>query len=103
MTEHLPDCMMPDGAEPCIGYRELRAEIKRLREQLHYANGTCDLAMKHRDEAEAEIERLRMALEVVWGSGAVAGLSCEEQVRRAMDHGLPTADDVRGILKEQKS
>ena len=34
MTEHLPDCMMPDGAEPCIGYRELRAEIERLRAAL---------------------------------------------------------------------
>jgi len=34
MTEHLPDCMMPDGAEPCIGYRERRAEIERLRAAL---------------------------------------------------------------------
>jgi hypothetical protein len=35
------------------------AEIGRLREEVHYAKGTCDLAMKHRDVTEAEIERLR--------------------------------------------
>ena len=23
----LPDCMMPDGAEPCLGFRELRTEL----------------------------------------------------------------------------
>jgi chromosome segregation ATPase len=40
----------------------LQAEIERLTEQLHYANGTCDLAMKHRDAAEAEIERLRASV-----------------------------------------
>jgi hypothetical protein len=38
------------------------AEIKQLKEQLHYANGTCDLAIKHRDAAEAENERMRTAL-----------------------------------------
>jgi len=36
----------------------LQAEIERLTEQLHYANGTGDLAMKHRDIAEAKIARL---------------------------------------------
>jgi hypothetical protein len=75
---------------------EAGAEIERLRaERLAFATES--------EERKADNERLRAALEVVWGSGAVAGLSCEEQVRRAMDHGLPTADDVRGILKEQKS
>jgi hypothetical protein len=29
MTPHLPDCMMPDGAEPCKGFRELLAEADR--------------------------------------------------------------------------
>ena len=41
------------------------AEITRLREQLHYANGTCDLAMKHRASAESENERLRAALQSI--------------------------------------
>jgi len=40
-TKHLPDCMMPDGAEPCVAYSELQA--------LCESNG----------KAEAEIERLR--------------------------------------------
>ena len=37
----LPDCMMPDGADPCAGYHELQdnydkleAEVKRYREAL---------------------------------------------------------------------
>ena len=41
-----------------------------MKEQLHYANGTCDLAMKHRNTAEAavrqdakKIARLTAALE----------------------------------------
>lgn len=34
MNRHLPDCMMPDGAEPCKGYSELREENDKLRTQL---------------------------------------------------------------------
>jgi hypothetical protein len=30
----LPDCMLPDGAEPCRGFLELQAENARLREAL---------------------------------------------------------------------
>jgi len=26
----LPDCMMPDGGEPCIGYQQLRAQVEEL-------------------------------------------------------------------------
>lgn len=64
----LPDCMMPDGAEPCRGYGELRDEVERLRERLgphglevvmiagagHYVNATV----------KAEIERLERGLKV---------------------------------------
>lgn len=41
----------------------LAAEVDQLKEALHLANGVADLAMKHRDAAEAEVERLRGALE----------------------------------------
>lgn len=30
MTRKLPDCMMPDGAEPCLGYRQLERELASL-------------------------------------------------------------------------
>lgn len=33
--------------------------VKELQEQLHYAYGTCDLAIKYRNEAIAEVVRLR--------------------------------------------
>jgi chaperonin cofactor prefoldin len=36
----------------------LLQEIKRLEDEAHYNRGVCELAMKQRDEAEAEIERL---------------------------------------------
>ena len=40
-------------------------ELAHLKEQLHYANGTCELAMKHRDDAEKELERLKSAMRSV--------------------------------------
>lgn len=46
-------------------------EIERLSEDLHYTRGTCDLAMKHRDIAEAQLvalsaenERLRQEITI---------------------------------------
>lgn len=37
----------------------LRAEVELARDGWHMANGTAELAMKHRDEAEAEADALR--------------------------------------------
>ena len=31
MTMTLPDCMMPDGADPCIGFLEIQNERDRLK------------------------------------------------------------------------
>jgi hypothetical protein len=31
MTNIFPDCMMPDGAEPCKGYQQMQVENERLR------------------------------------------------------------------------
>jgi chromosome segregation ATPase len=42
----------------CWQRDRLAAELKRVREQLHEVDGACDLAMKHRDAAEAERDRL---------------------------------------------
>jgi len=36
--------------------------IEKLEEQIHYANGVADLAMKHRDYAEQRVEKLEAAL-----------------------------------------
>src|SRR5688572_6155276 len=38
--------------------KEMLAEITRLREEVHYANGVAELAMKHRDEAEVRVKEL---------------------------------------------
>jgi hypothetical protein len=45
----LPDCMMPDGADPCIGHRKLVTEVESLRAALA--------------DKERQIERLRALLE----------------------------------------
>ena len=34
----LPDCMMPDGAEPCGAYRALQAELARVRDERDNVN-----------------------------------------------------------------
>lgn len=43
--------------------KRLLSSHATLRESLHYANGVADLAMKHRDAAEAEAATLRAANE----------------------------------------
>jgi hypothetical protein len=40
----------------------LREDVKHWQEVAHYATGVADLAMKHRDMAEAENARLREQL-----------------------------------------
>lgn len=75
MSEILPDCMMPDGADPCAGYHQLRREIEQLQAKLHCMCGSpidhsaweghaavsmYDYAL---DRAEAESARLRALLD----------------------------------------
>lgn len=42
---------------------DLRKQLDEAREAAHYSYGTAQLAMKHRDAAEAEVERLRKVVE----------------------------------------
>lgn len=37
MIDILPDCMMPDGAYPCVGYHQVYNENKKLKAQLKVA------------------------------------------------------------------
>lgn len=80
----LPDCMMPDGAAPCVGFRELEARADKaeavladtrehlLAEQKEVVamvvdaresyRRAYDKARNERDDALAEVERLRAAM-----------------------------------------
>lgn len=49
----------PIDDRPCSRCSVLEAERDQAYESLHYANGTAELAMKHRDEAESVIEQIR--------------------------------------------
>ena len=51
----------------------LRARVASLEESLHYANGTADLAMKHRDDAEKRVAELERALLLIEPSGDFSG------------------------------
>lgn len=81
-SQPMPDCMMPDGTEPCAGFRvenerhnqerelnnSLHAEIERLRkENFALASGMChdgygDEGGSWRCKYQDEIERLSAAL-----------------------------------------
>ena len=52
------------NARACVSSatEALRAEVAEARDGWHMANGTAELAMKHRDAAEARAERLAEAL-----------------------------------------
>ena len=52
----LPDCMMPDGAEPCVGYQELDEQVGVL------VKTVMKIGAKRRD-IEAENRKLRAILD----------------------------------------
>lgn len=51
--------MMPDGADPCLGYRQQADTIARLREERDACQGTADLNYQRLQAAESENARLR--------------------------------------------
>ena len=80
----IPDNLIRDYAranmEPLIAEIEaLRAELAEARDGWHMANGTADLAMKHRDAAEARAEGLAEALREAKGRmlGQVKWVACD--------------------------
>jgi hypothetical protein len=40
MAAVLPDCMMPDGAEPCEGFQQLGKQVEQLHAKLHCMCGS---------------------------------------------------------------
>ena len=112
MTDYVCNCNFEDGecqapqgcrsveelrkAWPLVS--ELRAEVERLN-LLGYANAW------HTTENErlrAEKEKLQALLRRVLNDNAVRGMMLSgmyKEVRAALDEGLPTAEDVKGILK----
>ena len=60
MKHSLPECMMPDGAEPCQGYTELRKEFLALDSAARIAG---DTHASQRADLEQRIEELKSQLE----------------------------------------
>jgi hypothetical protein len=61
--------------EAVNAYEPLKARLAEVEEKLHYVNGVADLAMKHRDAAEARIAVLEKVLESIrqYGSDTLSG------------------------------
>jgi hypothetical protein len=55
MSQILPDCMMPDGAEPCKGYMDMKDEVKRLREALEAVDSETVLTGQLKELVDAAL------------------------------------------------
>ena len=71
----LPDCQMPDGADPCKGFMQLASELDHAHKQIAHwqriAGQGITIERELRRESirqQKEIERLREAL--IWCSGS---------------------------------
>lgn len=65
LEQLLNDVQHIGGAESAAYARAVEAAIKErdeLREAAHYADGVACLAMKHRDEAESELDALKQRI-----------------------------------------
>ena len=61
----LPDCMMPDGAQPCIAFSNLEAEIERLNQTFALREKSLQDEIKRlRDENKSLAEKTIKALEM---------------------------------------
>ena len=69
----LPDCMMPDGADPCAGYHELQDNYDKLEGQLLAMHVTLN-------DQEAEVERLETM--VRWARADSEALNIENKILR---------------------
>lgn len=79
--------------------------VRILRAPIEYPNGMLSSGTVQRimGEGADEIERLRGALESIANNTCCEG--CQEAAkvaRAALDHGLPTAHDVLGILRPEQ-
>lgn len=61
----LPDCMMPDGADPCVAYQRLRDQNESLRKE-------SDRLLRIADSELADVERVRDALGVALNRATTA-------------------------------
>jgi len=72
-------------------------DIEHYKEDAHYANGVADLAMKHRDEAEAKVDDLEVEIQRL-------RYKCDMQaniLRRLTPEKFPDTLFISGVLGER--
>lgn len=83
----LPDCMMPDGADPCAGYHHLHSVAEQEIESLRVKLGTTRIShaktTRERDALQQEIESLRSELKETVQAHADEERRGDELKRRA--------------------
>lgn len=94
----LPDCMMPDGAQPCVAFSNLEAEITRLQ-------GVSDVGKRsaYIRHLEAEIKRLlaeRDELFAANGEAAAIVAKLEAEIERLRANVLQEAAMKRNLDAE---
>lgn len=80
MTDILPDCMLPDGAEPCAGFRQEHERVERLTTALAKA----EEQLKEAYPLPAGIELLRQRAETAERQLS-ASRAAEERLRAALE------------------
>ncbi|MGY6251141.1 hypothetical protein ACXIUS_26975 [Bosea thiooxidans] len=73
-------------------FAPILAEKERLAEDLHYANGVADLAMKHRDAAESSLAEIRKQMLADEGQHREAVAAERERCAKIADELGPTLD-----------
>lgn len=75
----------------------LEEDVNHYKEDAHYANGVADLAMKHRDEAEAKVDDLEAEIQRL-------RYKCDMQaniLRRLTPDKFPDTLFISGVLGER--
>jgi hypothetical protein len=55
----MPECMAPDGAEPCAAYTRLTERVAELKTELSACEATCGNVAREREAAEKRADKLQ--------------------------------------------
>ena len=66
MADILPDCMMPDGADPCLAYQAALTRIRELEAQVADLTERCIRRCRETHAAEARVAELEAEIREMW-------------------------------------
>lgn len=72
----LPDCMMPDGADPCEGFKQLAAERDRYRQGFDEVSRSHQATLARVAELETALEGVREHAALMDAENRALALKC---------------------------